>query len=156
MKNWKPDYLQTLTVSLNLSGAKAAVAFYQAAFDAVERFSMPSPDGSGAVMHGEIQIGDSVIFFCDEDPAWGALSPQSTGGCPMSLNLYFEDCDASHAQAVAAGAKELRPPTTYPWGERSSMVLDPFGYRWAICTQVEEVPPEEIEARIKAWMDSLG
>jgi PhnB protein len=145
-----PEGLHTLTPSLNLKGASAAVEFYKKAFQAVERFSMPSPDGSGLIMHGEIQIGNSVLMYCDEAPDWGALSPQTVGGCPLSLNLYVEDCDATHQTAVDAGAEVLRPPTTYPWGERSSMVLDPFGYRWAICTKVEDVSPEEVQRRLAA------
>lgn len=141
-----PQGLNTLTVSLNLKGAEQALAFYQKAFGAVERFRMPSPDGS--IMHGEFQIGNSVIMFCDEAPDWGAVSPQTVGGCPLSLNLYVPDCDATTAQAVDAGAEVLRPPTTFAWGERSSMVIDPFGYRWAICTHLEDVPPEEIQRRL--------
>lgn len=149
-----PDGYHTLTPSLNLRGANEALAFYQKAFNAVERFRMP--DGNGGVMHGEFQIGDSIVMFCDEDTNWGALSPQSVGGCPLSLNLYVEDCDAMHAQAVAAGAEVLKQPATYPWGERSSMVRDPWGYRWAICTQVEEVPPEEIQRRMATWDPVAG
>lgn len=144
-----PDGYHTLTPSLNLRGANEAIAFYQKAFNAVERFRMP--DGNGGVMHGEFQIGDSIIMFCDEDAAWGALSPQAVGGCPFSLNLYVPDCDALTAQAVSAGATLLRQPTTYPWGERSAMVSDPFGFRWAICTHVEDVTPDEVERRMARW-----
>jgi uncharacterized glyoxalase superfamily protein PhnB len=144
-----PDGYHTLTPSLNLRGANEAIAFYQKAFDAVERFRMP--DGNGGVMHGEFQIGDSIIMFCDEDATWGALSPQAVGGCPFSLNLYVPDCDALTDQAVTAGAVLLRPPTTYPWGERSAMVRDPFGFRWAICTHVEDVTPDEVERRMARW-----
>lgn len=114
------------------------------------------PDANGGVMHGEFKIGDSVVMFCDEDLSWGALSPQSVGGCPLSLNLYVEDCDALTAQAVSAGAEVLQSPATYPWGERSSMILDPFGYRWAICTHVEDVPPEEIQRRMATWNPQTG
>ena len=66
---------------------------------------------------------------CDEDPDWGSLSPKSVGGCPLSLTLYFEDCDAAYERAVQAGAESEKEPTTYPWGERSCMVRDPFGFR---------------------------
>jgi uncharacterized glyoxalase superfamily protein PhnB len=105
----------TLTPSLNLRDANKALAFYQKALGAVELYRMP--DENGGVMHGEMQIGDSVVMFCDENPEWGALSPQSVGGCPLSLNLYVPDCDALTEQAVAAGAQVQRRPTSYPWGE---------------------------------------
>jgi PhnB protein len=149
-----PDGYHTLTPSLNLNDANAAIDFYQKAFGAIERFRMPGENGG--VMHGEFQIGDSVVMFCDEAPDWGALSPKSVGGCPLSLNLYVEDCDALTTRATEAGAEVLRPPTTYPWGERSSMVVDPFGFRWAICTHVEDVSPEEIQRRLASWNPSTG
>jgi hypothetical protein len=37
------------------------------------------------------------------------------------------DCDAAHRAAVAAGAREFRPPQDRPWGERTSYLLDPDG-----------------------------
>lgn len=149
-----PEGLSTLTPSLNLRGARKALEFYKTAFGAVERFTMPGPGDS--VMHGEFQIGDSVLMFCDEAPDWGALSPEAVGGCPLSLNLYLPDCDAATAQAVEAGAEILSPPTTYPWGERSSMVRDPFGYRWGICTHLEDLTPEEVQRRLATWNPETG
>jgi len=149
-----PVGLSTLTPSLNLNRARAALEFYKAAFNAVERFVMP--DQTGGVMHGEFQIGDSVVMFCDEVPIAGAFSPLTLGGCPFSLNLYVEDCDALTAQAEAAGAEVIRPCLTCPWGERSSMVKDPYGYRWAICTHIEDVSPEEIQRRMATWNPETG
>ena len=141
-----PEGYQSVIPSLNVRGGDAAIRFYQDVFGAEERFRMAGPDGS--VMHAELQFGDRVMMLCDETPEWGALSPASMGGCPMSLNHYCPDCDALTAKAVAHGAKLLREPTTYAWGERSSMVQDPFGFRWAICTHVEDVTPEEVQRRL--------
>lgn len=149
-----PPGYHTLTPSLNLKGAMRALEFYKQAFGAVERFIMP--DENGGVMHGEFQIGDSVLMFCDEAPDWGAVSPETVGGCPFSLNLYVPDCDAVTDRALAAGATVERPPATFPWGERSSLVRDPFGFRWAICTHLEEVSPEEVQRRLQTWNPATG
>ncbi len=149
-----PRGLHSVTPSLNLRGAAKALEFYKAAFGAVERFIMPGPGNT--VMHGEFQIGDSVLMFADEAPDWGALSPQGTGGCPLSLNLYVPDCDAVIASAAAAGAEVLKPATNYPWGERSGMVRDPFGYRWAVCTHLEELTAEEVGRRMQTWNPETG
>ncbi len=149
-----PHGLSTLTPSLNLNGAPQALEFYQAAFNAVASFVMP--DASGGVMHGEFMIGNSTIMFCDEEASRGVLSPQAVGGCPLSLNLYVEDCDALTAQALAAGATLIDPLATYPWGERSAMVRDPFGYRWAICTHLEDVPHDEVQRRMATWDPVAG
>lgn len=114
------------------------------------------PDPSGGVMHGEFQIGDSIVMFCDEAPDWGASSPESVGGCPPGLNLYASDRDALTDRAARAGAEILRPPTTFPWRWRSSMVRDPFGFRRSICTHPEDVPPEEIQRRLANWNPETG
>jgi len=51
------------------------------------------------------------------------------GDPPGALELAFEvaDCDAAHRAALAAGAREFRPPADRPWGERTSYLLDPDG-----------------------------
>lgn len=145
-----PEGFQSIIPSLNVRDGEAAIAFYTAAFGAQGKFILTGPDDK--VMHAELFIGDCVIFLADEAPEWDALSPQTLGGCPMSINIYTGDCDALTARAVAAGATILREPTNYSWGERSSLVLDPFGYRWGICTRVEEVTPHEIARRLREEM----
>jgi len=54
------------------------------------------------------------------------------------------------------GGEVIRPCATYPWRERSSMVKDPFGYRWAICTHLEDVAPAEIQRRMATWNPETG
>ena len=53
-------------------------------------------------------------------------------------------------QAVAAGATELRPVKNQFHGDRSGMVLDPFGFSWSIATPVEDVSPDEMQRRFSA------
>jgi hypothetical protein len=36
------------------------------------------------------------------------------------------------------------------------MVIDPFGYRWAICTHIEDVDPDEVKRRLAAWDPVAG
>ena len=111
---------------------------------------MATPDGT--VMHAEIQIGDARIMLSDEFPDWGVLSAQTIGGSPTTLYIYCEDVDAMTKQAIAAGAKELQPVMDQFWGDRSGKIEDPFGYRWGLATHIEDVSPEEMDRRSKAWM----
>ena len=101
-----PDGYHTATPYLIVTGAARALEFYKQAFGATEVVRMDGPGGK--VMHAEIKIGDSHIMLADEFPEMGALSPQSIGGTPVSLMLYFEEADAVTARAVSAGAKVLR------------------------------------------------
>ena len=52
-----PDGYHTVTASLTLKDAAAAIDFYQRAFGARETMRVNSPDGK--IMHAEIQVGDS-------------------------------------------------------------------------------------------------
>lgn len=144
-----PPGFHSVTPSLTIRGAAEAIAFYERAFGATEVMRLAAPDGK--VMHAEIRIGDSIIMLSDEYPDWGCLSPLTIGGSPSMLMLYVADCDAFFAQAVAAGATAVRPVTNQFWGDRSGTVADPYGYRWNLATQVEVVPPEEIDRRAQAW-----
>jgi len=140
-----PEGFRTATPYLVIRDAAKAIEFYKKAFGAQERFSMPGPDGK--VMHGEFQIGDSIIMYTDENPQWGALSPQSLNGSPSSIFLYVPDVDATFKQAIAAGATEAMPVADMFWGDRYGKVVDPFGHRWDLATHKEDVAPEEMEKR---------
>lgn len=143
-----PDGYHTLTPYLIVHDAKAALAFYARAFDAVELFRMPAPDGR--IGHAEIQIGDSRVMLADEYPEMGAKSARTYGGTPVRLMIYVADCDAVFARAVAAGAKVVRPLADQFYGDRVGGVDDPFGHRWFIATHKEDLTPQELEARAKA------
>jgi PhnB protein len=42
------------------------------------------------------------------------------------------------------------------WGDRSGTFTDPEGYRWTIATHKEDLTPEEMDQRQKAWMDQFS
>ena len=145
-----PDGYHTATPYLIVSGAAAAIEFYKKAFGAVELFRMAGPDGK--IGHAEIKIGNSPIMLADEHPQMGAKSAKTLGGSPMFLMLYVDNVDALAAQAVAAGAKPVRPVQNQFYGDRSGTFEDPFGLWWTISTHVEDVPPEEMKRRAEEMM----
>jgi PhnB protein len=67
--------------------------------------------------------------------------------------LYVEDVDAMVSSAVAAGATLLMPAADQFWGDRMGSIADPFGHKWSIATHIEDVAPEEISRRAKAFCD---
>jgi PhnB protein len=145
-----PDGYHTATPYLIVKGAGDALEFYKKALGATEIMRFPGPDGR--VMHAEIKIGDSMLMLADENPAMGARSPKTLGGSPISIMLYVEDADARFNQAVAAGAKVVRPLMDQFYGDRSGIVEDPFGHSWSISTHKEDVPAEEMQRRAEAFM----
>ena len=50
-------------------------------------------------------------------------------------------------RAVAAGATLERAAQDEFYGERGGVVRCPFGHRWMIGHQIEEVSPEEMQRR---------
>jgi PhnB protein len=139
-----------VTPYLIVDGAGAAIEFCRSIFGATERMRMPAPDDK--VGHAELEIGQSVIMLADEFPDMGARGPRAVGGTPVTLHVYVEDVDRVFDQAVAAGAKALRPVEDRFYGDRSGQFEDPFGHRWDVATHVEDVPPDEMAKRAAAAM----
>jgi PhnB protein len=138
---------QTATIGLRMKNAAAAIDFYKKAFGATEIMRF---DVGGEVAHAEIAIGNSSIMLGEENIDWGFPGPHTLGGTTVSVNLSVDDADRAVAQAVAAGAKLVRPVQDQFYGDRSGQVEDPFGYTWAIRMQKEEVSLEEIHRRFEA------
>lgn len=149
-----PEGMHSVTPYLIVDDAAKAIDFYKKALGAEERFRLPGP--GGGVMHAEIQIGDSVVMLSDANPAWGAKSPKTIGGSPVSLMLYVSDVDSAYKKAVDAGAEGSRPPTDMFWGDRMGRISDPFGHEWSLASHIEDVPPDEIEARGKKWAEEMS
>ena len=50
--------------------------------------------------------------------------------------------------AIAAGAKTLKPLADQFYGDRMGTLQDPFGHVWTIGTHIEDVSPEEMRRRM--------
>jgi uncharacterized glyoxalase superfamily protein PhnB len=135
---------RTVTPHLVAKGAAEAIAFYTAAFDAVELMRHPTPDG--LIMHATLTIGDSQIYLCDEFPNCATTSAKTLGGTPVTLHLAVTDVDAVFNQAVAAGAEVAMPPADMFWGSRYGQVVDPFGHRWSLASPLSPEAAERARA----------
>lgn len=142
-----PSGYHTITPSIIVSNAKAAIEYYKRAFGAEEIMPPMLAPGSNKVLHAELKIGDSPFFITDENPAMGARSPQSVGGTSVSLYIYTPDVDKVFDGAVKAGGKAVMPPADMFWGDRFGTLIDPFGHQWGLATHVEDVSPQDMEKR---------
>jgi PhnB protein len=145
-----PDTYRRVTPCLVVQGAAKALDFYAEVFGAAERTRLPGP--GGAIVHAEIQIGDSVVIVEDEDPHRGTAAPAAGGlpGTPVFQFIYVEDVDAVVALAVERGATLKRAPQNQFYGDRDGLIIDPFGHGWTVATHVEDVSPEEMGRRMAA------
>ncbi len=144
-----PEGYHTITPYLIIKDAARAIEFYKEAFGAAEG-CQPFKDPNGKIMHAELTLGDSRFMLADEFPEMGAKSPKTIGGSAVGLALYVEDVDKVVNQAVAAGAKMVRPVQDQFYGDRSGQVEDPFGHKWTVSTHIEDVSPEEMHKRAAA------
>lgn len=135
-----PQGYHTATPYLAVQGVPKLMTFLRQAFNAEEREKMTTPDGR--VSHAEMKIGDSIIMM-------GEPTGESKS-MPGMIYLYLDDTDAAYKRALEAGATSLREPTDMFYGDRNAAVTDPVGNQWWIATHVEDVPPEEMQRRIKA------
>ena len=143
---------RTVGVYLTVSDGAQALEFYKKAFGAVEDESMRFVDPSGRIAHSEITVGDSGIMISGETADYNRYGPHHFGGTPVKTHLYVEDVDTLAAQAVAAGAKIVRPVQDQFYGYRSGQLEDPFGHRWILSSRIEDLKPAEIERRAAAFM----
>lgn len=136
-----PEGYHTFTPYYVVEGASEFITFLTRAFGGEETVRMSMPNGK--LGHAEVRIGDSVIMLADQHP------PEHPARMMQGM-LYVRDCDAVVAQAVAAGAKLVRPLENHFYGDRMAGLKDKWGNDWSVATHVEDVSPEEMKRRMDA------
>ena len=133
-----------------VAGAVKAIDFYKKAFGAEEQIRLPGPDGK--LIHAAVKIGSAIVMMVDENPQWGAKSPKTLGGTPITIHLAVDDVDSFVKRAVKAGATLIMPVADMFWGDRYGIVEDPFGHRWSIATHQRDMTKTEIMEAMKSAM----
>lgn len=145
-----PPNLQSVTVALTVSPCAEAIEFYRKAFGAEELGPrMTGPDGS--IAHAELRIEGTTIVVADEWPDGPTRAPSTTAAPTSVLFVYTDDVDTLWERAVAAGATVVFPLELQFYGDRAGRLADPFGHQWSLGQHVEDIPDDEMEARMQAW-----
>jgi PhnB protein len=110
-----------------VDGASAAVAFYQAAFDAVVLHRV----GDGDDIVAQLAVGTAEFWVTEANSEMRRYSPRAIGGTTGRTLLVVDDPDAVLDQAVRAGATEIAP-VREEHGWRLGRITDPFGHEWEI------------------------
>jgi uncharacterized glyoxalase superfamily protein PhnB len=139
-----PPGFGTVTAYLSVAGGLAAMEFYKKAFGAREHSRHVTPDGK--LIHGQLQIGNTMIFLSDVFPDSQTAAPSAIGTTTVTLHVYSDNVEALWDRAVAAGAQVTEPLENQWFGERYGRLLDPFGHHWTLSMRVK-MPREEIEAK---------
>jgi PhnB protein len=143
-----PAQYGAVTPQLVVSPCAEALEFYQRAFGAKIKGSIPGPDG--LLMHAEMSIGGAMIMLSDEMPPMhgqpSRKSPKNAGTTTGGVMLYVKDVDAVFERARAAGAKVTMPLEDQFWGDRFGQLEDPFGHLWSLATHKRDVSMKEMRA----------
>lgn len=114
----------------------ASLSFFESAFGFARRFLHESGT------YGELQTGETTLAFAAHELAETNFDvghvPAHTSSKPLGIEVAFvtEDVQSAHAQALSAGAVELSPPKSKPWGQVVSYVRCPDGTLVELCSPV--------------------
>ena len=125
--------------------APKAIDFYVTALGAeeVERYAEPS----GKIVHCELRLGGHSFSLTEEDLDHSP-SPLAVGGSGVLLRLTVPDADAVGQAMESGGAEVIIPIEARYYGPREGRLRDPFGHLWIISQEVEDLSPDEVQARI--------
>jgi DNA-binding transcriptional MerR regulator/uncharacterized glyoxalase superfamily protein PhnB len=131
--------LEEMTVLETTVQRRISILVYadlEAAFDFLVRVFALGPgeltrDGSGQVVHGELQVGDGVVWLHRETPTFGLSSPRSVGASTASLAVMVDDVEAHFRHAVEQGAQIEYDPVDQPYGYRDYSARDSEGGLWS-------------------------
>ena len=149
-----PQGFHTLTPHLVVRNADQAIEFYQKAFGA-ELVGGVARMPNGKVMHAQLRIGDSFLMLNDEMPEFGAVSPHSSNGSPVTIHIYTSNVDAAFERATGAGAQVKMPLMDQFWGDRYGIVTDPYGHNWSLATHVKDLSPEQMKVAMDEAMAKM-
>ena len=91
-------------------------------------------NADGHAIHGEVILGDFVIWLHRVVDEFKLASPCSMPSASTGLFVFVSDVDAHYERARARGALPDTEPKDMPYGQREYGLTDPEGHRWWFAT----------------------
>lgn len=129
----------SVSPQLSVRRGRAAVAFYEEAFGAVEVYRVGGTEEHESLV-SQLVVGNAAFWVADESVPHHNLSPEWLGGTTVRLLLVVDDPRAAVERAVASGA-ELVAPVEEAHGWLLGRITDPFGHHWEIGKPLVAWPP---------------
>ena len=102
-------------------------------------------DEHGTVTHGEVHVGDGLVWMHGESADFGLASPATLGGASHCMAVHVDDIDAHHARVRDAGAEIVYEPIVMDDGRIGDVELSVGGAVWMMAEEFPEVgvaPPD--------------
>lgn len=121
-----------LRLALTVADVDAALAFYRDALGLEQVADWSSETGRVVLL----QAGRATLELLDEAQAETIDSIEAGGRVTGTVRLALEVADSEETarRLVAAGAEEVAPPVTTPWGDRNARVRAPDGMQLTLFT----------------------
>jgi uncharacterized glyoxalase superfamily protein PhnB len=114
---------------------REAVAWLTAAFGFAERLRI------GENHRSQLSFGDDGALIVAD--VHGDRRPPRRGEVTHSVMVRVGDARAHCARAQAHGARILREPADFEYGERQYSAQDPFGHHWTFSETRADVAPAD-------------
>ena len=86
----------------------------------------------------QLNVGEGAVVVTE---LRGDPSAAGTLDAAPSVMVRVNDVRAHHERARQKGARVVRPPADYPYGERQYTVEDLGGHRWTFSQSIADVDP---------------
>jgi uncharacterized glyoxalase superfamily protein PhnB len=86
----------------------------------------------------QLNVGDGAVVLTERRGGEG-----SEGDVAHSVMVRVEDAHGHHERARQRGARILRPPVDYPYGERQYTVEDLGGHYWTFSQSIADIDPND-------------
>jgi DNA-binding transcriptional MerR regulator len=91
-------------------------------------------DESGTVVHGEMHVGDGVIWMHPPSEEYRLASPATLGASTHCMAVMVDDVDRHYEKAQAAGATVVYAPREMAYGVREYAARDLESGLWSFMT----------------------
>jgi uncharacterized glyoxalase superfamily protein PhnB len=90
----------------------------------------------------QLNVGDGAVVLTELAQAAGSQEVR-TPGQNVSVMVRVPDVYQHHERVRQHGARVVRPPADYPYGERQYSVEDLAGYIWTFTQSIADARPED-------------
>ncbi|MDO4795646.1 MAG: VOC family protein [Brachymonas sp.] len=114
-----------------------SLAFFEQAFGLKRRFLHESGE------YGELETGATTLAFASlamgrsNLPQGFVAASESAQPLGFEIALVTPDVASAHAQALQAGATDIKPPEAKPWGQTVAYVRCPDGVLVELCSPLQ-------------------
>jgi catechol 2,3-dioxygenase-like lactoylglutathione lyase family enzyme len=124
--------VRELRITLTVADFDEALAFYRGALGLEQLADWSSDDGRVVVL----EAGRATLELFDESQAntVDAIEAGRRVSGAVRLALQVADSGETARRLAAAGAEQVAPPVTTPWGDRNARVRAPDGMQITLFT----------------------